>query len=577
MGNTFTWYPVAPRGLGRAGLLCLCLAAVGIVLAVGVPPALAKGKTAKKSSNPGKKLIDLNKKALADLDAGEFDVARDALLEAVKVAESAGMLQDKMLARTYVHLGAVTFLGYKDRKGALRYFGKAKEIREDIQLTPSLETPALLDLFAKAKPGGTGEELPASKPATKTAPQLTPTPRVPVATPTLPDSPPSSVPQELDVPAVLPSDLYCPAVEEGIEGHDVTIRCAVNPSLKAERILLFYRASGAPTYKVAAMQIGDRGWQVASIPADQVKGESMQYYCEARDSDDNILATNGQEDLPNPIMIRPDTSAPVVARPGSGKGDGEDPLDKWKKDRDRAEAEVYLHRRRRGAFWVGASAGTGYGYHLASRYEWRRDADPVGKGTHVAGLITMYPEIGYLVTDHFGVAVQGRIEYIPIEGSGDTTPGRPASGAYSVLARALYYLDLGVGNAQVQFSADFGGGEGYRFHFPPTNPKGDKYWDPRTRGDCTDPAFCAKKPTLLTDTIRSGPIIYGAGAGFIYHFTSHIAANVEVRVLGAGPHFGLLGEVYGSFQVSFGGRAPEPSAADAPPRTRREDQEEEEE
>ncbi|HEX7598855.1 MAG TPA: hypothetical protein VF518_11615, partial [Polyangia bacterium] len=64
------------------------------------------------------------------------------------------------------------------------------------------------------------------------------------------------------------------------------------------------------------------------------------------------------------------------------------------------------------------------------------------------------------------------------------------------------------------------------------------------------------KATLLTDTTRSGPMVYGASVGFIYHFNRHIAANVELRFLGAGPHLGLLGEGYASIQFALGGVRP---------------------
>jgi hypothetical protein len=517
--------------------------------------AKGKAKAKKKAADPAQSLVELNKKALTELDTGEFDVARDSLLEAVRVAEGGALQQDKMTARTYVHLGAVTFLGFKDRRGALKYFGKAKEIRPDIQLTPSLETPALIELFAKAAPGDTGEEV--AKPAAKPKAAPKPVSTLPLATPApLPASPASAPtpPKEIDIPAVLPSDLYCPLVEEGIENHEVQIRCAANPSLKADRILLYYRASGAPTYGVAAMQTGDRGWQVASIPEDQVKGESLQYYCEARDISDNIVATSGQEDMPNPIMVKPDTAGPVVARMGDGKGDGEDPIDGIKKDQENAERERYIHRRRKGAFWIGMGGGTGYGHHLASRYEWRNDAEPVKAGNRMVGTFTLYPELGYMIGDHFGLAAQVRYEYISITGSGDVTRGRPANGAFSVIGRFLYYLDLGVGNAQIQFSADFGGGDGYRFAYPPTNPRRDDItWDP-------------SKPTILTDTTRSGPLVYGGGTGFIYHFNQHIALNAEFRILAAGRHFGLIGEVFGNLQVAIGGKAPDSGRGDAPPK-----------
>ena len=366
---------------------------------------------------------------------------------------------------------------------------------------------------------------------------------------------------------MLPADLYCPTVEEAPEGQEIVIRCAVKPSLKAERVLLYYRGLGAPAYAAAAMQNSTKGWLEASIPAEAVTGEGLQYYCEARNSADELVATSGQEETPNPIMLKAalpgETTVARQVKTG-GKGDADDPLKRIKEEQDHEALEIYTHRRRKGAFWVGGGLGGGFGYHRASLLEWRRDAPPVKAGVRNVGTLTIYPEIGYLIADHIGIAVQGRFEWLPTQGSGDNTPGSPASWASAVLARGIYYLDLGPGNMQIQFSGDFGGGDGYRFAFPPTNPN----HTPKSPTDNT-PA-----PTLLTDTVRSGPLVYGAGVGFIYHLNSHIAGNIEARFLAAGPHLGLLGELYASLQFAIGGKAPA-EGGDAPPMERMPEEDEE--
>jgi hypothetical protein len=569
MGNTTT------ERLARAGRtagwvsLALRVGLIGAILAVSAAPVLGQD-----DEKAVKKIIELNKKALISIDAMEFETARDGLLQAVTIAKQANLVTHKMLARTYVHLGAVYFMGFNDRPSATRYFGLAKGVRADINLTPSLATPALTAVFDAATAGAAATEPATATPKSgRRAPQpaRTPTPAPspePVIAPAMPAPAPGVEPE---LPVVLPADLYCPAVEEAPEGQEIALRCVAKPILKAERVLLYFRASGAPSYSVAAMQSSTKGWLVASIPAEAVTGESLQYYCEAHDSADNVVATSGQEELPNAIIIKPaaasatSTSAAVAA----GKGDGEDPLKRIKDEQISDVREQHIHRRRQHAFWAGAGAGSGFGYHNASLFEWRKDARPgASKGTRVAGTFTAYPEIGFLITDHIGVAVQGRLEYISIQGSGDQTPGSPAKGAISVLGRGLYYLDLGAGNAQVQFSLDLGGGEGYRFAYPPTNPNHTTVTVKDSQGNVVHnpdgTAVTTTPPTLRTDTIRSGPILYGAGVGFIYHFTHWVAANVELRFLGAGPHLGLLGEGYASLQFSLGGRAPAKSG-DAPP------------
>ena len=568
MGNTTTRGPVVASGAVRWAWLILGVALIGAVLAASAAPVLAV-----EDERAVKKIIDLNKKALVQIDAKKFDAARDGLLQAETVAKQANLLTHKMLARTYVHLGAVYFLGYKDSKNAVKYFGLAKNIRADILLTPSLATPDLTAVFDKAL----ADKGPADDPwgdAAKSGPRVVarasaPTPApAPAPAPAAPATPPVSrgIPE---LPAVLPSDLYCPAVEEASEGREIVLRCAVNPKLKAERVLLYFRPSGAPTYTAAAMQSTPKGWLEASIPEEAATGESMQYYCEARDSDDNVVATSGQEDIPNPIILTPAApgETPAARRVAvGGKGDGDDPLKRIKDEQKSEIRELDLHRRRKGAFWLAPGVGTGVGYHLASLLEWRKGTDvpTYAAGFRLAGTMTGYLELGYLITDHIGIAAQGRYEWISSEGSGDQSGGSPATRAVSVLGRGLYYLDLGTGNAQIQLSADLGGGDGYRFPFPPTNPGGTKKEIDPTTGRCVlypgSTTNCVPKPTVVTDTVRSGPFVYGAGAGFIYHFNSHLAANVEMRVLGAGPHFGLLIEGYATVQVALGGKAPDQAA-----------------
>jgi len=578
MGNTTTRRPTAASRTARRASLALRVGLIGAVLAASVTPALGQD-----DEKAVKKIIELNKKALAAIDAKKFDVARDGLQQAVTVAKQANLLSHKMLARTYVHLGAVYFLGYNDPKSAVRYFGLAKSVRADILLTPSLATPSLTAVFDKAPADLGGEADPWGDAA---AGKRSPSSRIPApalakaSPPPPPPAPPLAPVGEPELPTVLPADLYCPVVEEAPEGREIVLRCAAKPKLKAERLLLYYRASGAPTYAVAAMQSSPKGWLEASIPAESATGESMQYYCEARDSDDNVVATSGQADVPNPIILTPAAPVTTPERPRvatGGKGDGEDPLTGIKHEQDTEMLERGIHRRRQGAFWMSAGVGTGVGYHKASLLEWRRDASPVGAGVRVVGLATFYPEIGYLLSEHIGVAVQGRLEYISTEGSGDINPGRPSGGAIAVIGRGLYYLDLGAGNAQIQFSADLGGGDGYRFAFPPTNPDHKRNLGTNPNGTCIvypNTTNCIPAPTLLTDTVRSGPLVYGAGAGFIYHFTHNLAANVELRFLGAGPHLGLMLEGYASIQFALGGKGPG-QGGDAPPMERLPEEDEE--
>jgi len=124
----------------------LALAACVGLVAFASPSALAKGK----KQSPRDKIIELNRKALESYAAQDYDDALDCLATALKEAREAGMEDDKLNARTYLHVGAVYWTGFRNHEKALESFTQAKQIRSDIQLTAAIETPELRTIFELA-------------------------------------------------------------------------------------------------------------------------------------------------------------------------------------------------------------------------------------------------------------------------------------------------------------------------------------------------------------------------------------------------------------------------------------------
>jgi hypothetical protein len=121
------------------------------------------------------RMVEMNRKALDELRLGQNQAARDGLLEAIVIGKRAGLSMHQMMARTYVHLGAVYITGFGDREKALRQFEAAVKIRPNIQLTPAVLTPTVQEVFeaARGQIGG-----PASPPAeAKAEPDAKPEPR----------------------------------------------------------------------------------------------------------------------------------------------------------------------------------------------------------------------------------------------------------------------------------------------------------------------------------------------------------------------------------------------------------------
>jgi tetratricopeptide (TPR) repeat protein len=125
-----------------------------------MPPPTNANRTGSASSVPGhaggdlararNKIVDSNLQAVHSMEAGDFRTARDLLQKTLREAVEAGLETDKMMARTYLHLGAVLFLGYHDEAKAIQNFSLAKRIRPEIDITPRLETPELRAAFERA-------------------------------------------------------------------------------------------------------------------------------------------------------------------------------------------------------------------------------------------------------------------------------------------------------------------------------------------------------------------------------------------------------------------------------------------
>jgi hypothetical protein len=497
-------------------------------------------------------VVDLNKKALQLYARKDFNGAKETLLEAVVQGKEAGLGTHKMLARTYVHLGAVYVEGLKDRARGVRYFELALKIRPDIQLTPALTTPALEQAFAEAAgaksapvpkaPPPPPPPPPAPKPVAPPAPAKTvaPAPEPVAAAPAPPPpkrkaAPKDEGPEEPDLPATFPRPLNCPNPDEAPPGENVALRCVLRPGVTAARVLLFYRSPGAEDFKTAPTKRSRKGWYNAVIPAADVVGKSLQYYFEARDSSDKAVENNGRADSPNLLLLRegaPSTnSATALLRLSQGdqatSTESDDPLAAVVSEQER-EQRASVPRRGPGSIWIALTVGSGYGWHPRRTLEFR-DQLSVAAGPSPSRLINLNPEVGYQLTDSVAVSLTSRHQFIPEEGTGDATAGSPKRQAHAVLLRGHKYL--GDGSLQAALHAAVGGGQGFRLYVPPR---------PGTTVNLA-----------RNDTVRGGPFLVGAGGGLVYHLARAFALTVELRGLAGFPDFAVNADLVAGGQVAF--------------------------
>ncbi len=465
-------------------------------------------------------MVDLNKQALLAYDAKDFDHAKDLLNQAIAEAKQAGLDDDKMTARTYLHLGAVYFTGYKDEATAIQNFTLAKKIRPDIQLTPSIETPELQVVFERATVEP--ESAPAAEPDRTLA--------APLAGP--PTTASESGP-EPNLPSRITSPLMCSTPLESPPDQEMTVRCAVKPGLSVRAVDLHYRAPGAESYQDQPMHRTAKGWYVATVPAHVMRGHSLQVYYDARDGRDKPVASNGQIDSPSVVEIR--------RRGLAGGGDEGDPLANIKRQQRLERYEAGLHRRREGAFYVAPGGGLGWGFAPAGNLEWEQNIK-VSAITTSTGLFHVLLEAGYMLRDDLALSLQGRLEYIrqdQLAGEASARSGNPTTYAPSLCLRGQWFYDL-TEDGNLQFATGPLAGGGYiRFPVKPVPPASGS---------------SLSQTVVKTDTRPMGVVLVGGSAGLAYHLSRYLSLTLDGRGYLGFPDFGFAVEGDVGFLVAFGGK-----------------------
>ncbi len=98
--------------------------------------------------------------------------------------------------------------------------------------------------------------------------------------------------------------LTCAVPDEAPLRTDLFVHCVARANLKARSIVFYYRTFGAHYYSVP-MERTAKGWYAALVPGTRVMGKVLQYYAEALDGREAVVATNGKETSPNILTLRP--------------------------------------------------------------------------------------------------------------------------------------------------------------------------------------------------------------------------------------------------------------------------------
>jgi len=432
----------------------LLLLVLGSVIFLSTHPASAQ--------TPAAKLAELNKKAMEEYDSLEFDSAKKMLLEAAKLAVDNSLTVDALWVSTQLNLGIVMGAGFDDNKGAFEYFTAALKVDRTAKLDPTRATPALEKTFADAL-----AKLPPPKP-------------------------------------VEPKSLFVhQPVDEVVENTRVQLKVKVDADLGATAVTLYYHASGKAVYESVAMMENVAGEYSGTIPAEQVKGNSLQYYIEAQDGEGNHLTGFGSESSPTIIsVLKPREKTP----PG--------PTTKPAAVEDDSIVSIGI--------FVGTGGGVVSGGNAEHWHPTTTDGTNSVKITppglalsplHIAADVSIHLNTSWQIGAMLRIQVLNALE----NGTGTTRElGNPISFLGLVRAKVLF------GEGRIRPYATFGLGGGQLRH--------------RVRlGDYNNAS--PDNPTDVIDSRVAGPFAFGGGGGVIVMFSQHVGFVVEGQAIFLVPTF----------------------------------------
>jgi hypothetical protein len=451
-----------------------------IVLALLPVAALTAPSTAQAEAEDSaavEKVTKLNKKAVDEYQNLNFEESRKALKAAIDVCNQSGLDNHPVTARTYIHLGIVTFLGFKQRDEAVKQFRKALEIQPDIKLDKILATPEVQEVYDEAVEQQKADAAKTTKP---------------------PETKPSG------------EGIDHEPVTESRQGSPITIKANVDSSVGAKKVVLSFSADGADDFAEKEMKEDPPGTFTAEIPSSATQGGRVDYFIEAVGDNDNTLASKGSEKNTLKIAMLGPNGQPLVPAIRKGKKPAE------KKPSESSENPTLL---------FGLSIGSGVGW-TTGKGEVNATNNVVNPaGFEMSKLLHFAPEVGYYISPDLLLSVQLRFQLITgvtdyhsdlnnpnDRGCGADNVCPAGTYAFAGFARASYFF--GEGDLRTYVSGDLGVGTIRHVATFASQP------------------FCGtNRDQTCVDTVPSGPIFAGVGAGVMYNVSPAFALTLGTNAL----------------------------------------------
>ena len=246
-------------------------------------------------------------RGLENFELGEYAEVRDELRTKLEVA---GTSEGKVVVRARLLLGAA-LVGLGDERAALAEFIRVLELESEAQLDPRIGTEAVTKVFARAK---------------------------------------LQVERAHSCGAI--KGIEHKQVSSAKAGQPLTVALRVSPELAQSKVSLHHRRGRAGPYQRMPMELrGECGRSIA-VPGDQIVGDELHYYLEARTASGQVAARRASPDSPISVKI----SASVTGQSGAASGKTEVPDELHgaaRKPRAKGCAGCASTGAQPGSFWVG--------------------------------------------------------------------------------------------------------------------------------------------------------------------------------------------------------------------------------
>ena len=292
-------------------------------------------------------------------------------------------------------------------------------------------------------------------------------------------------------------------IDTAPSGRAQPIEVLVGSDVTSTKIGVFYRIEGTTEFVEGKLTKQGECKYTGEIPASAMKGGLIHYYVAALNENGKAVASRGSSGSPNIIELTAGGGGGVAVA-----GDTEDPINA-KKSKPAATsggavAGGVVAGGKPAKIFVQVVGGTGFGY-VSGKTEF---GNPVENCCIGNSLVVITPELGYHASRQLSIGLAGRIG-LPIGANiDDPMKGKSSTMAPAVLLRVRYALSKSGEGLRVM--GQIGGG------IIRNTIKLNESQD-----------------GMDTDIVGQGPLLVGAGVGYMKRLSGNIAFVGDLSVLGA--------------------------------------------